>query len=90
MTSSQWESDSERRAQKAGFLKELENSLLECETGDMLLYIPLCSKAAYQLVSHSHMVVTAHGPIRIVELTLQLLWLIPKLTRIYKDVRKHC
>jgi hypothetical protein len=79
-----------RKARNAGCLKELENSLLECETGDMLLYVPSCSKAAYHLVSHYHTVVTAHGSIRIVELTLQQQWLIPKLTRIYKDVRKHC
>jgi hypothetical protein len=79
-----------RKARNAGCLKELENSLLECETGDMLLYVPPCSKAARHLVSHYHTVVTAHGSIRIVELTLQQQWLIPKLTRIYKDVRKHC
>jgi hypothetical protein len=79
-----------RRARRAGYLQEIEKTLLECEAGDMLLYVPPTSKAAYHLVNHYHSTVTAHGSLRIVELTLQQLWLIPKLTRIYKDVRRHC
>jgi hypothetical protein len=79
-----------RRARKAGYLQELEKTLFKCEAGGTLLYVPPTSKAAHHLVNHYHSTVTAHSSLRIVELTLQQLWLIPKLTCIYKDVQRHC
>jgi hypothetical protein len=79
-----------RNFKRNGHLEKLNEALKALKTRDMLAFVPPWSVAAKQLVKHVHEEVTAYGSFHIVEMAIQQLWFVPRLSRLYKRVRRSC
>jgi hypothetical protein len=79
-----------RNSKRQGYLDKMETAIKALQNHGSLIFVPPHSRAAYQLIQHIHDEITAHGSFQIVETAVQQKWLVPKLTRIYKRVRKAC
>jgi hypothetical protein len=71
-----------RNFKQNGHLEKLNEALKALKTRDMLAFVPPWSVAAKQLVKHINKELTAHGSFHIVEMAIQQLWFVPRLSRL--------
>jgi hypothetical protein len=79
-----------RHFQRQGKLDKLNEAITALNSRSMLAFVPPWSTAGKQLVKYMHEEVTAHRSLHIVKVAIQQLWFVPRLSKLYKRVRKSC